>query len=402
MRRRISRRNFLELGLTGILSACAPKLAASPTPDLAQTETRASDTTLRSCLPDDPDILYTGRIDFSDARVPKFSAPGVYIQARFRGTGVSVRLSDEFQYGTNRNYYDAVIDDSKVVKIAPTPTSSSNTYPIASDLANTEHTLTLVKRTEASIGFGQFLGFELNGEILPAPARPRRRMEFIGDSITCGTGDEAENNSPQCTEDGWGQPYNNVRVAFGPVIAKTYGAEYQISAVSGIGLVRNYSFQYDPRPMPEVYDLLYFEQNQSPLWDPARYVPDAVVIGLGTNDFSPGDSDRPKMDVNTFVAAYIQFVATLRGYYPKADIFCVSSPMLGDHWPDPSYQSATDQKTAITKVVDELNGRGDGKVHKFFVYPLSGGGCGTHPTADQHALLANQLGTYIASVMGWS
>jgi lysophospholipase L1-like esterase len=402
MAKRITRRNFLELGLTTMLSACAPKIAMSATPDLAQTETRAKDTTLRSYLPDDPNILYTGRIDFSDARQPKFSAPGVYIRARFRGTGASVRLADQFQYGTNRNYYDAVIDDSTVVKIAPTPSSSSNTYEIKSDLPNAEHTLTLVKRTEASIGFGQFLGFEFNGEILPAPARPRRRMEFISDSITCGTGDEADYNSPQCTEDGWGQPYNNVRLAFGPVLARSLGAEYQVSAVSGIGLTRNSSFRYDARPMPEVYDLLYFEQKQSSLWDTTKYVPDAVVIGLGTNDFSPGDSDRPAMDVDIFAAAYVKFIGTLRGYYPKADIFCVSSPMLGDHWPKPTDQSATDQKAAITKVVEEMNGRGDAKVHKFFVYPLSGGGCGTHPTADQHVLLANQLGSYIAPVVGWS
>jgi lysophospholipase L1-like esterase len=402
MPKRISRRSFLELGLTTVLSACAPKIVPSPTPNLAQTGTRAFDTTLRPYPADDPNILYTGRIDFSDPRRPKFSAPGVYLRARFRGTGASVLLSDEFQNGTNRNYYDAVIDDSTVVKIAPTPVSSSDTYEIISGLANAEHTIELVKRTEASIGYGQFLGFLFAGEILPAPARPARRMEFIGDSITCGAGDEADYNSAQCTEDGWGQPYNNVRLAFGPVLARALRAEYHVSAVSGIGLTRNYSFQYDPRPMPEVYDSLYFEQTQSPKWDTARYAPDAVVIGLGTNDFSPGDSDRPTMDGNAFAAAYVEFIGALRGYYPKADIFCISSPMLGDHWPKPEDKSATNQKIAIAKVVGELNGKGDAKVHKYFVNPTVGGGCGTHPTADQQALLANQLGSFLAPIMGWA
>jgi lysophospholipase L1-like esterase len=401
MTKRISRRNFLELGLTTVLSACAPKVAASPTPNLAQTQTRALDTTLRNFPPDDPNILYTGRIDFSDVRLPKFSAPGVTIRARFRGTGASVLLSDEFKYGTNRNYYDAVIDDATVVKIAPAAASSSNTYEIASGLANTEHTIELVKRTEASIGYGRFLGFEFAGDILPAPARPSRRMEFIGDSITCGTGDEAEYSSEECKADGWGQPYNNVRLAYGPVLARSLGAEYHVSAVSGIGLTRNYSFQYDPRPMPEVYDLMFFEQTQSPRWDTTRYVPEEVVIGLGTNDFSPGDSDRPTMDVDVFAGAYVKFIGTLRGYYPKADIFCISSPMLGDHWPKQEDKFATDQKTAITKVVDELNGKGDVKVHKFFVFPIVGAGCGTHPNTDQHALLASQLGNFIAPIVGW-
>jgi len=49
-----------------------------------------------------------------------------------------------------------------------------------------------------------------------------------------------------------------------PVLARNLNADYHVSAVSGIGLVRNYSFQYDARPLPEVYDLLYFEQTDSP------------------------------------------------------------------------------------------------------------------------------------------
>jgi hypothetical protein len=165
--------------------------------------------------------------------------------------------------------------------------------------------------------------------------------------------------------------------------------------------VRNYSFQYDARPMPDVYDLLFFEQKDSPAWDPARFVPDAVMIGLGTNDFSPGDSDRPKMEVDTFVAAYLKFIRRLRGYFPNAEIFCISSTMLGDHWPDATYKSATDQKAAITKVVDELNSGGDARVHKYVCTPIVGMGCGTHPNTDQHAVLASQLGSSVAAVMGW-
>jgi GNAT superfamily N-acetyltransferase len=183
--------------------------------------------------PDDPNILYTGRIDFSNAKEPKFSAPAVYIRARFRGTGVSVLLEDEFKWGTNRNYFDAVIDDNTVVKIAPE--QGVTRYEAASGLPNAEHTITLVKRTEASIGYSKFLGFEFDGEILPPPEKPARRIEFIGDSITAGAGIEADNNSAECQADGWGQPYNNARLAYGPVLARSLGTEYHVSAVSGIG-----------------------------------------------------------------------------------------------------------------------------------------------------------------------
>jgi hypothetical protein len=86
---RISRRNFLELSLAALVSACAPKSSISPTPTataIQPTETPFDDTTPRVYEPDNPNLLYTGRIDFSNAKQPKFSAPGVYIQASFRGS----------------------------------------------------------------------------------------------------------------------------------------------------------------------------------------------------------------------------------------------------------------------------------------------------------------------------
>ena len=400
MNLKISRRDFLGLSLVGILSACTAKSVSHATPTATVPRPTATiDTSPHTYNADDPGIMYSGRIDFSDAKKPVFSAAGVVIQARFHGTGAAVLLEDEFKWGTNRNYYDAVIDGSTVVKIAPE--KAVTRYEVAAGLPEADHSLSLFKRTEASIGKCTFLGFEFAGVILPAPAKPARRIEFIGDSITCGTGMEALINSTQCNEDGWGQPYNNARLSYGAVLSHNLNAEYHLTSVSGIGLVRNYSFQYDARPMPEVYDSLFFEQTDSPAWDPKLYMPDALVIALGSNDFSPGDSDRPIMQIDEFVNAYVEFIAKLRKDFPEAHVFCVSSPILGDHWPTGEYKSATDQKTAITKVVDQLNQSGDDKVHKFFSTSIVGMGCGSHPDANQHQLMAEQLGRIIAGVMGW-
>ncbi len=400
MNLKISRRDFLGLSLVGILSACTAKSVSQVTPTATVPKPTATiDTSPHTYNADDPGIMYSGRIDFSDAKKPVFSAPGVVIQARFHGTGAAVLLEDEFKWGTNRNYYDAVIDGSTVVKIAPE--KAVTRYEVAAGLPEADHSLSLFKRTEASIGKCTFLGFEFAGVILPAPAKPARRIEFIGDLITCGTGMEALINSTQCSEDGWGQPYNNARLSYGAVLSQNLNAEYHLTSVSGIGLVRNYSFQYDARPMPEVYDSLFFEQTDSPAWDPNFFVPDALVIALGSNDFSPGDSDRPIMQVDEFVNAYVEFIAKLRKDFPEAHVFCVSSPILGDHWPTGEYKSATDQKTAITKVVDQLNQSGDDKVHKFFSTSIVGMSCGSHPDANQHQLMAEQLGRIIAGVMGW-
>jgi hypothetical protein len=400
MNQKLNRRSFLKLGAVGLaafLSACSKGLGGpfgpSPTPTL--------DAHSQVYEPDDERLLYTGRIDFTDPKKPKFSAPAVTIQARFHGTAAAVLLQDEFKYGSNRGYYDAVIDGTTVVKIAPE--RGVTRYPVASGLPYAEHSLTLVKRTEASIGSCQFLGFECDGTLLPAPALPAHRIEVIGDSICCGTGSEAANGSDQCQEDGWGQPYNNARLAFGPVMAQALNAACHLTAVSGIGLVRDYSFKYDARPMPEVYDLTFTEQGATPInvWDTARFVPEAIVIALGTNDFSPGDSERPSLNVDDFVAAYVKFIGRLRSYYPKAAIFCVSSPMLGDRWPTAMDHFSTDQINGIVKTVATLNGQGDDKVYKFMTTKLVGLGCGTHPSADQQAGMAAELGAFVKETLGW-
>ncbi len=349
---------------------------------------------------DDPNLQLTGRIDYTNPKQVRFSAPGVYITARFRGVGVSAKLVDQHLYGKYQNYFDVVVDGGEPTKLAVTADQSD--FVLASGLAPGEHVITIAKRTESSIGYTEFGGFTITGELLTPPERPSRRVVFIGDSITCGSGSEAKNGSPECEEDGWGQPYNNAYKAYGPVLARDLDADYQVTAVSGIGLVRNYSNMYDARPMPEVYDLTFLESmNRTKLWDTNAFVPDAVVIALGTNDFSPGDSERENMDIATFSEAYVSFVDALRGYYPDAHFFAVSSPMLGNGWPKAADTFLDDQKAAIAEVARHFADAGDDRVHEFVTTKLSGTGCGTHPSVEQHASMAAELGDYIKTTMGW-
>src|SRR3954468_2411368 len=103
--------------------------------------------------PENPNIYYTGRIYFSDPHGPIFSAPAVNIQARFHGTGVAVLFDDQFRYGVNHNFYDILIDDVFVLKLGVQ--HGVTRYPVASDLTNEVHTITIVKRTEANVGYGK-------------------------------------------------------------------------------------------------------------------------------------------------------------------------------------------------------------------------------------------------------
>lgn len=354
------------------------------------------DTTLHTYDVTDERILVAARWE-ATSNGPRFSSAGGHMTVHFQGTAVSVSFVDQ---SNGRASYDAWIDGEPVAKVVPV--TAMRKYPLASGLTAGEHTLVFSKRTEASIGSVTLLRVEIAGTLLAAP-KPAHRIEFIGDSITAGAGVDAATGTDACSDANWGLS-NNAAASYGAVTARALDADYHLTAVSGIGLVRNYSAMYDARPMPEVYDLLNLESMTSAEWDHDKFVPDVVVVALGTNDFSPGDNPpedpRPQMEVEPYTEEYIKFVDRLRGVYPDADIFGISSPMLGDGWPDSTYTSKTNLLTTLENVAEHYKDS-DPKVHTFVVESLAGAGCGTHPDVAQHQRLGEALAEEIRTVLGW-
>jgi lysophospholipase L1-like esterase len=340
---------------------------------------------------DDENIQYSGRVDFTKPKEPKFSAPGVSITTKFNGTQVGFKL----KAGGNANYYAAVVDDREPVIIRAT---LAGEFMVAKDLPAGDHLLTIHKRSEAKNGSGIFFGIATDGKLIAPPAKPTRKIEIIGDSISAGDGMLGPNNSDGCNQQKtpWGTMHDAPNT-YGAVLSRALKAEYHITAVAGIGLIRNYD-SFDARPMPAVYDLVFTQNKEAtPVWDHKKFIPDAVIINLGTNDFSPGSSPRPYMTVEEFVPAMKTFYTKLRGYYADASFFFVSSPMLDDGWPD-GQPSLTNQETALQQVVTDL------KEDNVFYFDIGsyGKGCGTHPDVSEHAEMADKLGAFIGEKMGWT
>jgi lysophospholipase L1-like esterase len=375
---------------------------------------------------DDPAILYGGRMDFTDPKGPLYSAPAAYAKVRFTGTAVSVKLEDEFRWG-KRNYYDVIVDEGseceRRAKIVPQ--TGTTEYPAIWGLSNGEHSVSFVKRTESSIGNVTFRGFGFKGAVGEPLDPPTRRVQIIGDSISCGVGADlpAKEDYPEgatfeslCREDDWGVPYHNANKAFGALVARSFGAEYQVTAVSGIGLVQNYSSNPidDLRPLPEVYDSVLLQDPASPTWDPKAFVPDLVMIALGTNDFSPGDDieKHPRVPVDDYVATYIDFIEKLRSdaYYPDAKFLLLGSPMLSDGYPEPSDTFRTNLHTAIASVEAHYTSEGIEAVKSLPIDKQINRGCSSHPSGTEHAEMAGtvewrgdheQIAPVVAELMGW-
>jgi lysophospholipase L1-like esterase len=239
--------------------------------------------------------------------------------------------------------------------------------------------------TEASQGEAQFLGFNFgSGKLLAAPTPLQRKIEFIGDSITCAYGNEGKRK-----EDNFTAKNENSYLSYASINARSLNASSNSIAWSGIGLAMNYVGGSGPL-MLERYQLTL--PNSGVKWDFKNYIPDVVVINLGTNDFSTTPAEKTK-----FVTAYKTLITQVRGNYPDAHIFCTVGPML--------WGSGLDScRSYVNEVIDSFVSSGDSKVH-FVEFPQqsesNGYGEDWHPSLKTHQLMADQLTEEIKSTLGW-
>lgn len=322
-------------------------------------------------------IQYVGRVDFTVPKKPRFWASGVYVKAKFVGTHIEVTIVDEVKGGTNHNSVTTVIDDGKPV--IHTLKEKINKIKVASNLEPGEHVITICKNTEASVGFIEVLNMTCDG-LLPLPLKGERKIEFIGNSTTAGSGMDVSRTP--CGKD-QSNDQHNVYESYGPVTARALQAQWHVTALSNIGLIKSWNLNFT---MPQVYDKVNIADNTMP-FNASRYSPDVITVCLGEND-GPQDSVK-------FCSAYVQFVGALRNYHPKARIILLSSPMS-----EPKFSNVL--KNYLTGVVDYLNENGDKNVSKYFFSRSFNSGCGGHPDTKEHQMIAKELTAYIVSIMEWT
>ena len=336
-----------------------------------------ADTTLAFFKADHPYIRYTGRVDFSHPGEPRFWAPGVYIQVRFEGPACLLVLKDEVLYGTSHNYLEIAIEGEKPYRVQTK--GKTDTLRVIFSATKGPHTLTITKDTESGIGYLAFCGISCQ-KLLPPPAPPSRKIEFIGNSITCGTGSDL--SLFPCGQGAW-YDQHNAYLSYGPTTARRLNAQWTLSSVSGIGLIHSCCDM--TITMPPVFDKVNM-RSDSILWDFHRYQPDVVTVCLGQND--------GVQDSTVFCTAYVRFLDSLRGYYPKAAIICLTSPMADS-------VLAAVMRHYIGAAEREMHRKGDRKVYTCFFSKQYHHGCGGHPDLEEHQAIAGELVACIKKVEGW-
>jgi lysophospholipase L1-like esterase len=319
-----------------------------------------------------PGPQWVGRVELT-ATGARMGWSGTGVIIRFRGTAARATLD------TTAGYYTVVVDG--VVQPRLDVTGGPGEYTLAESLSDAEHTVELYRRTEGSFGVSEITDIQVDGELLGVPP-PTRRIEILGDSITCGYGNEGADAFCNFSAD-----TENHYMTYGAMAARTVGAQLSTVAWSGKGVIFNYGDDTS-QPLPTLYErTVATEPGAYDFPSPA----DVVVINLGTNDFST-DNDPSE---EQFVPAYVALLENVRAHHPNALILPTLAPGLG----------GSDETTALTYIdsaITQRNNDGDAMVRFADLRTASTGfGCDYHPSIATHEAMASLLVSVLQTELGW-
>lgn len=335
-------------------------------------------------------IRYEGRIDFVNVEEPVLIGSASFVEIHLSGDSCRVLLQKQNPEG-EYNFVSVEVDGEYIGRIKLVKEGMVS-YPIAVNRDIEKHVVRIFKATEAGNNTIVFGGVKCE-KLLSPPTLSARKIEFIGNSITCGMGIDWE--EIPCNSGAWYDQHNGY-LAYGPQSAKQLNARFMLSSVSGIGIYRNWN-GVGP-VMPTVYKNLYLNTDESKKWDFSSYTPDLVSICLGTNDFSDGDGmrERQPFDSAQYVNSYIEFVETVYSNYPETQVCLLTSPMVSGE----KAEVFENCLSAVKKYFAD-NQPAKKEVALYFFSDLTPHGCSTHPDKKDHQLMTELLVPFYKKVMGW-
>jgi lysophospholipase L1-like esterase len=328
---------------------------------------------------DDRRVSYEGRYAVGAQHEVRLGFPGIAVRVRVSATSLRVKI-----HASSDDVYFAVTLDGGAPRSVRLQ-KGDNWVPLFSGAAAATHVVELFRMTESWQGVCEIVSFEAQGgELLEPPALPTRKLMFIGDSVTCGEG--VVPNGPGKTS----AERTNAADAYGEILARRLGAQCHLVSYGGRGIIRDWQGIRATNNAPQFYELA-LPDDPTARWNHAAYVPEAIGICLGTNDFSQGVPDQ-----NEFVNAFVEFVRKVQRDAPNAQIILIDSPILndGEHQPP--------KRTACGAYLDEIVQKvGSPNVRHATVKHYNGSEGDGHPTAVEHTAMADELEPVFRQVLGW-
>ncbi len=319
------------------------------------------------------------------ARILSHTCSGV--EFAFRGTSADITLTSNCKTSKARA---AFYVDGELVKDTML-NSKEETFRIFESDEPKNCIISVVKLSEAAYSNIGVKSINVTSEygIIPTPAR-KHKIEFIGDSITCGYGIDAADQY-----EAFATTNENGEKTYAALVGKHFKADYNIISWSGIGVYSSYTESSKPNQsflLPPIYGKTAPNELSNDMWDFTQWQPDLVVINLGTNDntWTKGIQDR----ADIFGEAYYKFIEQVRESNPNAYIICSLGVMGSKLLPEIKeqvalYSANTGDYKITTFEFDYRDGVNDGF------------GAGFHPSAVTHQKMADKLIPFISELLGW-
>jgi len=367
---------------------------------------------------DNPHFQYTGRVAKNGSQV-LWEWPGVMVGARLNCPAGPVTIQVHIVPPSTRlplysvtelTKYIVFVDGTQVASFqtkakittydVTLPTSSSGAR-LVEVFKNTER-ITVPMYWSFSEG-GQATAF--NGISVPAsctplapPPRSDRRIEFIGDSITCGFGNLARNNFDRLKclppPSGWLE-YEDFSRATPSLVSAGFHAETHTECISQVGITRDGTTparttdfnmsHYLHRTLPSLGD-------SGLQWAYSSWTPDLAIVNLGTNDYDIAQHFHAQPSFADFEGNYTlllnDYVSRYDGRLRAMLVLC--GPMTKMQCP------------SVKRVATALNASFASLDVRYMEITLEHlNGCLFHPDTDGHRSIYEQLVPAISGMTGW-
>ena len=231
-----------------------------------------------------------------------------------------------------------------------------------------------------------------DGKIVPLEEKGTK-IEFIGDSVTCGYGVEGKNELESFTT-----ATENAGKSYAGLVTDWLGLDSMLTCFSGHGIVSGYTDDPEKRNISELAPPYYEVAGRNSFalpsgrrpedipWDFSSWQPEKVLINLGTNDLSWCTDREPRKDM--FRKQYKEFLKTVRKNNPGAMILCVLGIM------------GTGLNETMVQAVNEYRmENGDTRIHSMTLQEQDaaryGYGSDYHPNEKVQQRLAEKIEAFI-------
>ena len=362
-----------------VLASCEKKgttdTATGTESEATETEATAAETTAATTErpAPEPDVYYSfqnnqeyikllGRSQFYKSAVAlDWTAAG--LEFEFEGSG---NLKMKIDFSGNHSVILEIEVDGKIRSVS---VQDSGTIQLASGLAEGVHHVKVRRKTMATNDTTGLLlmahGVTMTGYFLERPADNTYKVAFLGDSITCGEGLISSNGL----------------LTYAVDLCTREGFDYDICAVSGIGVYHSYKKNgYSENTMTKYYPFFNYYRSETLRYLPNRQA-DLVIVNLNTNDnllTTAADEAQYKATLKTLISE-------IRDAHGKdVPILWIVGMMISpsaqvNQWLNSAFAELGGESAGLYQITVETNTSGN---HN-------------HPDQESHLAVSQALSTYI-------